>query len=235
MELNEIMDELKSLGNERTKKMYMSNGAQEPVFGVTISAMKPVFKKIKYNQPLAEQLYATGNYDAMYLAGMIAEPKKMTEEDFNRWIDGAYFYMISEFIVAVTLAEADIAFTVADHWIDSGKELTMSAGWSCYEWLLGTCKDSEFDKDKLLAMLNRVHDTIHDQPNRTKNAMNNFIMAVGVSYLPLHEEAKKIAQELGKVDVFMGKTLCQTNVATEYIQNAVDKGKIGFKRKHVRC
>lgn len=235
MELNEIMDELKSLGTERTKKIYISYGAKEPVFGAAISAMKPIFKKIKYNQPLAEQLYATGNYDAMYLAGMIAEPKKMTEEDFNRWIEGAYFYMISDFIVAVTLAETDIAFTVADRWIDSGKELTMSAGWSCYEWLLGTRSDSEFNKDKLLAMLNRVRGTIHDQPNHTKYAMNNFIMSVGISYLPLHEEAKKIAQEIGKVDVFMGKILGQTNVAIEYIQNAVDKGKLGFKRKHVRC
>ena len=229
MELNEIMDELKSLGKERMKKIYMSNGAKEPVFGVTISDMTPIFKKIKYNQSLAEQLYATGNYDAMYLAGMIAEPKKMVEEDFNRWIDGA------EFIVAVTLAETDIAFSVADRWIDSEKELTMSAGWSCYEWLLGTRKDSEFDKDKLLAMLNRVRDTIHNQPNRVKFAMNNFIMSVGISYLPLHEEAKKIAQEVGTVDVFMGKKLCQANVAIEYIQNGVDKGKLGFKRKHVRC
>lgn len=235
MELNEIMDELKSLGTERTKKIYMSNGAKEPVFGVSISAMKPIFKKIKYNQPLAEQLYATGNYDAMYLAGMIAEPKTMTEEDFNRWIEGAYFYMISDFIVAVTLAETDIAFTVADRWIDSGKELTMSAGWSCYEWLLGTRKDSEFDKDKLLKMLNRVRDTIHNQPNRTKYAMNNFIMSVGISFLPLHEEAMKIAKEVGKVEVFMGKKPCQTYVATEYIQNSIDKGKLGFKRKHVRC
>ncbi|MBU3146858.1 DNA alkylation repair protein [Clostridium sp. CF012] len=235
MELNEIMDELKSLGKERTKKIYMSNGAKEPVFGVSISAMKPIFKKIKYNQSLAEQLYETGNYDAMYLAGMIAEPKKMVEEDFNRWIDGAYFYMISDFIVAVTLAETDIAFSVADSWIDSGKELTMSAGWSCYDWLLGTRKDSEFDKDKLLAMLNRVRDTIHNQPNRVKYAMNNFIISVGISYLPLHEEAKKIAEELGKVEVFMDKKLYQTNVAIEYIQNGVDKGKLGFKRKHVRC
>jgi hypothetical protein len=235
MEINEIMDELKSLSTERTKKIYISNGAREPVFGTTISAMKPIFNKIKYSQPLAEQLYATGNYDAMYLAGMIAEPKKMTVGDFNRWIEGAYFYMISDFIVAVTLAETDIAFTVADRWIDSGKELTMSAGWSCYDWLLGTRKDSEFNKDKLLAMLNTVRDTIHNQPNRTKYAMNNFIMSVGISYLPLHEEAKKIAQEVGKVDVFMGQTRCQTNVATEYIQNAINKGKLGFKRKHVRC
>lgn len=235
MELNEIMEELKSLGTERTKRTYMSNGAQEPVFGVTISAMKPLFKKLKYNQSLAERLYATGNYDAMYLAGMIAEPKKMTEENFNRWIENAYFYMISDFIVAVTLAETDIAFTVADHWIDSGKELTMSAGWSCYEWLLGSRKDDEFDRDKLSAMLYRVRDTIHNQPNRTRYSMNSFIMAVGISYLPLHEEARIIAQEVGKVDVFMGKTLCKTNIAAEFIQNAVDKGRLGFKRKNVRC
>ncbi len=110
----------------------------------------------------------------MYLAGMIAEPKKMTEEDFDRWMEGAYFYMISDFIVAVTLAETNIAFAVADRWIDSGRELTMSAGWSCYEWLLGTRKDSEFDKDRLLAMLDRVKETIFNQPDRTKSAMNNF-------------------------------------------------------------
>jgi len=65
--------------------------------------------------------------------------------------------------------------------------------------------------------------------------MNNFTIAVGISYLPLHEEAKKVAEEIGKVEVYMGQTLLQTTVASEYIQNAVDKGKLGFKRKHVRC
>lgn len=235
MELKDIMIELERLGNERTKKTYISHGAKEPLFGVTISAMKPLFKKLKYNQPLADQLYETGNYDAMYLAGMIAEPKKMREEDFERWINGAYFYMISDYIVAVTLAETDIAFTISDRWIDSGKELTMSAGWSCYDWLLGTRKDSEFDKAKILSMLNRVRDSIHNQPNRTKYAMNNFILSVGISYLPLHEEAMRIAKEVGKVEVFMGETSCKVNIAQEYMQSAVDKGRLGFKRKNVRC
>jgi 3-methyladenine DNA glycosylase AlkD len=62
--------------------------------------MKPLVKKIKKNQPLAEQLYATGNYDAMYFAGVIADPMRMTEADFERWINGAYFYMLSDFVVA---------------------------------------------------------------------------------------------------------------------------------------
>jgi hypothetical protein len=197
--------------------------------------MTPIFKRIKYNQPLAEQLYSTGNYDAMYLAGMIAEPKKMTEDDFDRWIKDAYFYMVSDFIVSVTLAETEIAFTVADKWIDSGEELVMSAGWCCYNWLLGTRKDVEFDKDKLFAMLNRVRDTIRNQPNRTRHAMIEFITAVGISYLPLHEEALRIAKEVGSVDVAKGLSQSQAITAVDYIQNAADKGKIGFKRKHVRC
>jgi capsular polysaccharide biosynthesis protein len=47
--------------------------------------------------------------------------------------------------------------------------------------------------------------------------MNNFIISVSVSYLPLHEEAKKIAQEVGKIDVFMGKT----PIAIEYLDNKI--------------
>jgi len=109
MDLQMVMEELEALGEERMKKMYISNGAHEPLFGVATGAMKPISKKIKINQPLAEELYATGNYDAMYFAGIIADPKGMTESDFERWMDGAYFYMLSDYVVAVTLAEADIA------------------------------------------------------------------------------------------------------------------------------
>ena len=37
IELNEVMDELRSLANERTKKIYISNCVHEPVFGVSCS------------------------------------------------------------------------------------------------------------------------------------------------------------------------------------------------------
>ena len=59
MNLETVMQELEVLGKERTKKIYESNGAHEPLFGVATGAMKPLFKEIKRNQPLAEELYAT--------------------------------------------------------------------------------------------------------------------------------------------------------------------------------
>lgn len=235
MDVETVMQELEALGKERTKKIYVSNGAHEPLFGVATGAMKPLFKKIKINQPLAEELYATGNYDAMYFAGIIADPKTMTEADFERWMDTAYFYMLSDYVVAVTLAEAEIAQEVADKWIASGEELKMSAGWSCYCWLLGNRPDSEFAESKIAHLLELAEKTIHDAPERTKYAMNNFIYTVGVSYLPLHDKAVETAKAVGPVEVDRDKPKSKFLLASDNIQKAVDQARIGFKRKHVRC
>ncbi|KQL53932.1 DNA alkylation repair protein [Heyndrickxia shackletonii] len=235
MDFETVMQELEALGKERTKKMYISNGAHEPLFGVATGAMKPIAKKVKINQRLAEELYATGNYDAMYFAGIIADPKAMTESDFDRWIDGAYFYMLSDYVVAVTLSESDISQAVADKWIASGNELRMSAGWSCYCWLLGNRLDNEFSENKMSKMLDMVKNTIHDSPERTKSAMNNFLYTVGISYLPLHEKAVETAKEVGIVEVKRAKKKSSFLNAYESIQKEINRGRIGFKRKYVRC
>lgn len=96
MDAETVMQKLEALGKKRSKKVYISNGAHEPVFGVATGAMKPIAKKIKRDQRLAEELYATGNYDAMYFAGIIADPKAMTESDFDlRRIDALFVEVTS--------------------------------------------------------------------------------------------------------------------------------------------
>ncbi|WP_142826395.1 DNA alkylation repair protein [Planococcus soli] len=235
MDLKLAMQELEGLGKERTKKMYISNGAHEPLFGVGTGAMKPVAKNIKIDQELAEALYATGNYDAMYFAGIIADPKAMTASDFDRWVDAAYFYMLSDYVVAVTLSESDIAQEVADNWIASGQELKMSAGWSCYCWLLGNRPDTEFSEDKISSMLDTVKRTIHNSPERTKSAMNNFLYTVGISFVPLSEKALETSKEIGTVEMKRDNKKSSFLNAHESIQKELDRGKLGFKRKYVRC
>jgi len=235
MEFNEVMHELEALATEKTKKVYRAHGVREPHWGVPTTAMRPLAKRIKRNQPLAEQLYATGNYDAMYFAGMIADPKVMKEQDFDRWMDDACFFMLSDYVVAVSLAETDFAQAVADRWIASGEELRMSGGWACYEWLLGSRRDSEFEVEKIRRMLDVAANTIHEQPDRTRYSMNNFVIAVGVSFLPLHEEAMQAARTIGKVVISTGKGACAVRLATEAIQKTKEQNRLGFKRKNVRC
>lgn len=235
MEFQQVMKELETLGTERTKKLYLGNGAKEPLFGVATGAMKPMSKAIKRNQPLAEELYATGNYDAMYFAGVIADPEAMTEEDFDRWMETAYFYMLSDYVVAVTLSEAPIAQQVADRWIESGEELKRSAGWSAYCWLLGNRKDEEFDVEKIHRLLDLVKMTIHSAPPRAQSSMNNFVYTVAISFLPLHEKAIETAREIGQIEMERPGKKPAVLDATASIEKWMSRGKLGFKRRYVRC
>ncbi|MGB7325439.1 MAG: DNA alkylation repair protein, partial [Rubripirellula sp.] len=72
-----VMAELKKKGSEQTRKIYTNHGAPASMFGVKVADMKVIAKKIKGNQTLALELFETGNSDAMYLAGIVADGSQM--------------------------------------------------------------------------------------------------------------------------------------------------------------
>jgi len=235
MDIDSVMRELESLGTERTKKSYLSRGVREPLFGVATGAMKPLKQQIGVDQGLAIGLWDTGNYDARYFAGMIADVTVMTEADFEHWAESADGPMLSDFIVAVTLAESDLAQPVAQRWIRSGDENRASAGWACYEWLLGWRPDSYFEPETIRALLELAAETIHGSSPRIKRAMNRLIVAVGVSYRPLHDAALQTAADIGTVEVVSDGSAKALSDAADQIRAAAEKGRIGFKRRAVRC
>ena len=105
-----IMAELKKKGTEKTSKIYARHGmATNNMFGVSMADLKAIAKTIKGQQALALELYETGNLDAMYLAGMVADGSQMTTKQLNAWAEGAAnLQMISEYTVSwVTVENAN--------------------------------------------------------------------------------------------------------------------------------
>src|ERR1051325_323505 len=91
MTAKEILAEMKPLGRESYKQLLVKNyGVKEPCFGVSIGELKKFQKRIKKDYQLALDLYDSGNYDAMYLAGLIADDMRMTKNDLQRWVEKAY-------------------------------------------------------------------------------------------------------------------------------------------------
>ena len=84
--VKEVMAELRKKGSEQTRKTLRRHGVTGDLFGVKVGDLKPIAKKIKGNQELACQLYETGNYDAMYLAGLIADETKITKSQLQNWV-----------------------------------------------------------------------------------------------------------------------------------------------------
>src|SRR5260370_2609445 len=99
MGVKEIKGEGQSKRSESIKKSLVNHGVKERCFGVKIEYLKPIQKKIKMDYQLAKDLYATGNADAMYLAGLIADDEKMTKADLQTWVKQAESNNISEYTV----------------------------------------------------------------------------------------------------------------------------------------
>ncbi len=218
-----------------TRKTHLRHGAPEPLFGVRIGDMKPIAKQIKGDQELAMRLYATGNSDAMYLAGLVADGRQMTRAQVQRWAQDATWHMISGTTVPWVAAEHPEGMDMALEWIDSPKELMAVAGWGTLCNLIITTPDEELPVKRLDALLKRVVKTLKSSPNLVRYAMNNFVICCGTYMAPLADKAVETARKLGKVEVDMGDTACQVPEAESCILKSRRGAPIAPKRKTTRC
>lgn len=235
MTVTEIMTELEVKGSDNIKKIFLKHGVKEPFFGVKIEYLKVIEKKIKKDHTLALQLYATGNADAMYLAGLIADDSKMTREDLQTWAQMAVSTNINSYTLPWVAAGSQLGFEMALQWIDAKEEHIAVAGWATLGGIAAIKPDSELDLLVYKKLLNRVGTEIHSARNFEKQAMNNFVIAVGTYIATLSEEAKAVAKDIGIVRADMNGTACKVPLASDYIQKAVDKGIVGRKKKKLKC
>jgi 3-methyladenine DNA glycosylase AlkD len=235
MTLEETMKELASKASASTKRTWLRHGAKEPIFGVKIGDMKPIHKKIKGDQELALKLYATGNGDAMYLAGMVADGRKMTRAQLERWVEEATWGMISGTTVPWVTSEHPDGMEIAMKWIDSPKEHVAEAGWSTLAAIVATAPDDQLPIKQIAELLDRVAKTIKSAANRVRYAMNGFVISCGTYVAPLAEKAIEAGRKIGKVEVDMGDTACEVPDAESYIMKSRRGAAIAPKRKTVRC
>ncbi len=235
MTLEAVMQELELFGDAQTKKTLMRHGAKEPFFGVKVGDLKKILKKTKKNHALALALYQTGNSDAMYLAGLMADEKQMTKAILNDWAEKAYWHYLSEFAVPWVAAETSFGFELGQIWITSTEERIAAAGWSTLSSYAAIQKDENLDIATYSALLDLVKKDIHHAQNRVRYTMNSFIIAIGTYIVALTEKSMEVAQAVGTVTVIMEGTACKVPSATDYIAKNIESGRIGKKKKGARC
>ena len=231
----EVMKELEKNGSEQTRKTFARHGAPSDMFGVKVADLKVIAKKIKGNQQLAMELFDTGNSDAMYLAGLVADGSKMSRKQLDAWAKGASWSAISEYTVPWNAAENSGGWAVGLKWIESKKESIASCGWATLSSILAIRPDGELDLKQIQALMDRAAKEVHSAPNRVRSAMNGFVIAVGAYVKPLLVKAKATAKKIGVVDVDMGDTACKVPVALPYIEKIESMGRVGKKRMTTKC
>ncbi len=235
MTTKDILAQLKEYGDEQTKKTLIKHGAKEPFFGVKVQDLKKILKKTKKNHELSLELYATGNSDAMYLAGLMADEKQITKPQLQEWVEQAYWSYLSEYTVPWVAAETDFGFELGLEWIESDVETIASAGWGTLAYYAAVRPDEELDFEVYKQLLQRAEKEVHTAQNRVRYVMNGFVIAIGSYIESLTDNAKQVAENIGKVTVDVNGTACKVPLADTYIDKVIDKGNVGKKRKTARC
>ena len=235
MTTEQVMKELEKKGSESIRKIFRNHGGSGPMYGVKVGDLKVIQKKVKKDHELAMGLFATGNYDAMYLAGLIADESKMSRKDIQQWAEKSTSKGISEYTVAWVAAESEYGWELGMKWIDSPKENIASAGWNTLSGVIAMKPDNELDIALIKKLLQRVVKEIHAAPNRVRYTMNGFVIGVGGYIKELTKEAIEISKKIGDVYVDMEGTACKVPPVVDYIKKMEAKGNIGKKKKTVKC
>ena len=220
-ETKQIFAQLKKAGSAQTRKTYGRHGVTGEMFGVSYADLGRLKKKIKVNHEMAIELWETGNHDAQVLASMIADPDQATVKQINDWASSLNNYVITD-AFSKYVHETKFADKKMTQWMNARKEYLPVCGWTLLA--LKATKESEPDSN-FDAYLETIEASIHSERNRTRQAMNNALIAIGIRNSKMEKKAIRVARKVGKVEVDHGDTSCKTPDAESYIKNARSRAK----------
>ena len=117
----------------------------------------------------------------------------------------------------------------------SEKELMAAAGWCTYSGIVATTPDTALDLTEIEKLLGTVVKDVKTAADRVRYAMNGFVVAVGSYVKPWSKQAKAVAKQIETISVDVGDTDCKIPLATAYVEKIESAGRLGQKRKTVRC
>jgi 3-methyladenine DNA glycosylase AlkD len=85
LEAEEILAELRQLGDPRRVAALRRSGVASPAFGVAVPALRAMAKRIGPNLRLAFELWQEAVREPRLLASLIDELERVTQAQLDRW------------------------------------------------------------------------------------------------------------------------------------------------------
>jgi 3-methyladenine DNA glycosylase AlkD len=215
----EIIAQLEAAGTAQNRKTFQRHGVKAPLLGVSFGDLDRITKAVKKDKsidhnPLARQLWDSGIHEARMLATRIVEPISMPCAVYDTWILDLEDYVLTDAFTSLVWS-SPYAGEKMDGWMASDGEWISTVGWS----LLGqvALHDPSLPDQFFYPYFKIIREEIHLRPNRTRFAMNNALIAIGVRDHELEAEALAAARAIGLVQVDHGETNCKTPAAADTI------------------
>ncbi|MCK2035362.1 DNA alkylation repair protein [Microbacterium sp. SSW1-49] len=189
MTLPEALGELAALEDP---KMRAANEKRGDDHGMNLSRLRTLAKRIKTDQPLAKELWATGETGARLLALLICTPRAFTPDELDAMLRETHPPKVNDWFVNYVAKKTPLAEEMRLRWFDDPDPTVAAAAWSLTSVRVVTQPDG-LDLDHLLDLIER---DLKDAPKRLQWSMNETLAQIGIHHPELRARALAIGERL---------------------------------------
>ena len=202
MTLNETMQQLEALGNEKVRARHRKLGSGDNLFGVQMGDLRKVAAKIKRDHALALALWETGNLDARLLAILVLEPKRLSGAEIDGMVRAATFAWLADWLNAYVVKEHPEKEALRQKWMALHAAKTAKgakdswaarAGWNLTSERINRTPEGL----DLPALLDRIEAEMPGAAPETQWTMNNCLAGIGIHFPEHRKRALAIGERLG--------------------------------------
>jgi len=192
---DEALAWLKRSGTRREALGLARYGIVAPrAFGVPMSRLLALKKRIGTDRALAAALWKSGWYEARLLAAMVDDPKQVTRRQMDAWARAFDNWGVCDTVCWHLFDYTPFAFAKARQWSRSPREFVKRAAFALMAGQAGhnkTAADAEF-----LALLPLIERGARDERNFVKKGVSWALRRIGGRSLALHEASLALGRKL---------------------------------------
>ncbi|RTQ51541.1 DNA alkylation repair protein [Hymenobacter gummosus] len=221
MTFEEIFAQLRALGSEQTRAIYLRHGFGTNTFGVSYAHLGQLKKQLvgrgkdkAHAHHVAQQLWQSGNFDARTLATMVADAQQLTPAEAEAWAADVRNHSLADALAGL-VAGTGFAWAQAEAWMQAPDEYRQRLGYALLSRLAqqdATAPDAVFEP-----YIVRIEQQLQQAPNRAKEGMNGALLALGGRSEALRRRVEEAADRIGPVSIDHGDTACQTPAIRPYL------------------
>lgn len=195
MNYEDIISMLKSMANHDNVIGMAKYGINpENTLGISVAELRNIAKRIGKQHDLAEQLWSSGIHEARILACLIDEPKKITQEQMERWVRDFDSWDICDLCCIHLFRKTEFAYEKAIQWTEREGEFERRAGFALIATL--AVHEKKAGNEIFASFLSVIKQKSTDERNLVKKAVNWALRQIGKRNKHLNKESIKTAEEI---------------------------------------
>jgi len=194
-----VIAELQRLANSTNVAGMLRFGiVGKNLLGISAVPLREIAKRTGRDHELAEELWASGIFEARILAAFVAEPAKVTRRQANAWAKDFECWADCDGLCIHLFRKTPFAHDLAVTWSTRREELVKRAGFTMMATL--AVHDKTAGNEVFRSYLKRVEAEATDERHNVKKGVNWALRQIGKRNPLLNREAILTAKRIRKLD-----------------------------------